>query len=349
MSSRSRLVLALVAVVFGLAAARGVAQQPEVIEYAPVDTSGWFISAEALWLRRSNSESVFLANNTNFIVDPIGATTETLSTQSVSLPYELGPRIVLGYQVNDQTSLEVAYFGAQHWSVGKQLLGDPAGGLVLVTSPWLTIDDPVAGVDTSVDFDYRSELHDVEVSVRRRPGSERGLQGTLMGGFRYVHLHEDFDLTGVNAFGVPAAETVAIETNNNLVGCQLGGGVAWVPGPNFALELRGEAGLYANFCDQNLDRTATLGGVTATNLSGSADRVAFASSVDVGLFTTVWLTERINVKAGYEVMYLSGLALAPEQLENNIQPGLLANHVNDRGTAVFHGPSVGLEIVWGGQ
>ena len=64
----------------------------------------------------------------------------------------------------------------------------------------------------------------------------------------------------------------------------------------------------------------------------------------------------IVIGAGYQVFFLNGVALAPNQLtstnfdifSNTITPGRTGRPINDNNNIFFHGPSVGVEITWGG-
>ena len=354
------LVLALgaIAVLWTLPMAR--AEQPATVSFVPCGNDilcdlstcpgPWYVSVEAIWLKRSVGDSVFLGNNTNFVVAPSGVTTETLTTHDEPLNYRVGPRIILGCCLDDCTRFETSYAGLTHWSASRTILGDPVTGTILLNSPWLTIDDPGIGLDTSLGFRYRAELHNVELNLLHDlAGGDCCRRAALLGGFRYMNLDERFHLTGVNTTPVFALETVGIHTRNNLVGVQVGGELSRRVRDDVTVELRGKAGLYVNFARQGLSRQVTADAGTATNLSGSDTGAALATSLDAGLFARLQLCNHIVLRGGYEVMVLSGLALASQQLQSNIQPELIPNHLHDRGTAIFHGPSVGLEITWGGQ
>ena len=58
------------------------------------------------------------------------------------------------------------------------------------------------------------------------------------------------------------------------------------------------------------------------------------------------LCDNVSVMAGYSVFYLSGLALAPNQL--NESPGTGSPGVDSGGESLYYGPTAGIEITWGG-
>jgi hypothetical protein len=163
-----------------------------------------------------------------------------------------------------------------------------------------------------------------------------------------MNLDEDLELTGVNGFIIPAEESVFVQTSNHLLGAQVGGSLRWLIGQSLSVDLGGKGGLYMNFAHQDLNRQLTTNGTTTENLRGKADDVVFAAGGDASVMVRYAIKPDVIIRAGYEVIYLSGLALAPEQLEVNIGRDLSPNNMNDTGTALFHGPSVGLELLWGG-
>jgi hypothetical protein len=76
--------------------------------------------------------------------------------------------------------------------------------------------------------------------------------------------------------------------------------------------------------------------------SDSCHHVAFLGGV--GLNAGYHLTDEITVRAGYEVLYLSNLALAPEQVNGIAGPNVY--HVQMNGTAVIQAAHAGLEIAF---
>jgi hypothetical protein len=80
--------------------------------------------------------------------------------------------------------------------------------------------------------------------------------------------------------------------------------------------------------------------------SDSKDRVAFAGNL--GLTGTLILRENLRVTAGYELTYLSGVALGPDQaggLRTNLA-NVTSLSLQDNGSALFHGGRLGIEILF---
>ncbi|MFM9965615.1 MAG: hypothetical protein ACKV2Q_30890 [Planctomycetaceae bacterium] len=82
------------------------------------------------------------------------------------------------------------------------------------------------------------------------------------------------------------------------------------------------------------------------SFSDSKDRAAFAGNL--GLTGTIFLRDNLRLTGGYEMMLLSGVALAPDQAGGlrtdigNVTSLALQTH----GNALFHGGRVGIEILF---
>lgn len=87
--------------------------------------------------------------------------------------------------------------------------------------------------------------------------------------------------------------------------------------------------------------TTTQSGVISSASMNSSDEF-FTFDAEVGLFATYQLRPNLHFKAGYDFIFLTGVALASENMEFvNGFPML-----NPRGSIVMHGGSVGFETTW---
>ena len=78
--------------------------------------------------------------------------------------------------------------------------------------------------------------------------------------------------------------------------------------------------------------------------SGSKSGVAFVGQGNVsGLYalTNIW-----NLRAGYNVIWVEGLALAPDQLNFDFANAGAGTQLNNNGGIFLHGVNVGLEARW---
>ena len=64
---------------------------------------------------------------------------------------------------------------------------------------------------------------------------------------------------------------------------------------------------------------------------------------EVGFEATYKFRPNLVGRAAYDFTWVSGVALAPEQLQFDTQP---ANRINANGLALFNGLTLGLEWLW---
>jgi hypothetical protein len=253
-----------------------------------------------------------------------------------------GPRISLmrclsdvcpnrGYLDGD-CHLEVAYFGMDSWANSATITGDILVQFPSVLHPaW----PPAAPMGTAT-FNTSSALYSLEANLRYDTRS----WWTLLAGFRWVELSDEFDV----AFATGGATSrYNIDVDNHLYGFQVGGeGRLW---ERNAWRLEGwfKAGIYHNSADQTTfeDLSAMPAGIATVDASG--DQTAFLG--EIGLNVTYQLTRRLGLRAGYQLMWLDGVALALDQLDNTNPAAGLATL--DSGSDLFlHGGHVGLEATW---
>jgi hypothetical protein len=59
------------------------------------------------------------------------------------------------------------------------------------------------------------------------------------------------------------------------------------------------------------------------------------------------LTSHLAVRAGYQMLWVDGLAVAVEQFNPNLAELTLGPaRLNDNGTLVYHGPHLGMVLTW---
>lgn len=321
--------------------------------------SRWYASTDVLWLTRDYSASFPLARTVDRDANTIPGGALALSDVSDNSARP-GLRFLVGYAFASGTAIELGYFGLQQWSQsGSIFVQDPP----FANSPFLGSSVPFGNksFDTTLTAKYDSLIHNAEANLRH--GWERGSwTASVLGGVRYFHLKETIELTGVELF-TREIERTRTEANNNLFGAQLGGAITryWLDGC-FALEVNGKAGIYGNSVNQYTSNGfGPLTGVPGTNVllagRGSTD---LASLYEGAMTGTAQVTEWLTVRGGYQVFYVQGLALAPDQLaltgssirSTNTKPRLppsplpagVGAQLRTDGDLFLHGPFVGLEI-----
>lgn len=155
--------------------------------------------------------------------------------------------------------------------------------------------------------------------------------------------------------GPPASSTTVAtlfggDTENRLSGAQVFVAVNGAPAEFFQLEGFLRLGLFYNSI--NASTIELVGGSGADDgvyqrvFNEKSSKVSFG--FNPGLRALVHLTDYVSLTAGYEILLLTGIALAPDQI-GNIQTNLLGTQTystDASGVFFAHGGNVGLEIRW---
>jgi hypothetical protein len=194
-----------------------------------------------------------------------------------------------------------------------------------------------------------STLGNIEVNYRRWNVGITGFEMVL--GVRYFHSHEnlgiftgDDDLTiiGFNGKPDPTKEaTYNINLTNNLIAGQFGleyttHVLKWLSAGTTA-----KAGLGPDIIHVRTSLTRGDGFVgfdtsrTATRLGGIAD---------LGAFLDIALLERARLRAGYNIMWLVGVATTIDQGDFNLAHTM--GHTNYNGSTMYHGPMLELQFLF---
>ena len=139
-------------------------------------------------------------------------------------------------------------------------------------------------------------------------------------------------------------------SNNQLNGVQATMDASFLESEYFQIGGYAKAGVYHNRARgsvsevyQNFENNQSL---YTRSFSDSQNRVAFAGNL--GITGTIFLRDNLRLFGGYELMYLSGVALAPDQ--NGGISTSIANvtslNLQSHGQALFHGGRVGIEILF---
>ena len=297
----------------------------------------WRVEADSILLHRDASEDVTLINDQACGCPLLGAS-------ELEFDYRPGAQLRL---VRENPTLipglcglctdwEISYFGIDSWDAVAA--PDPTISQVAV-GPGLPILS--SGPGASFRASYGSDLHNVEWNVR-------GYWNdciAFVAGFRWMELSEDFIMDEVNG-GID--RMYSINTNNHLWGGQVGsdfGIASW----GWRLRVQGNlrAGLFINQADQSTLAPAfrPLVPLAAEGITARDDTTAFVGSA--GVTAIVGICNGVGVRMGYQVMWVDGVALAPEQLNstNLVAPNIAAS-LNMDGDLLYQGATIGLELSW---
>ncbi len=340
------LALAAIVCAAGAPAAAGNERLPAAAEQSPLDLpageEGELLASEPFLVDRAAPSrlsvrlgSVILQrarpHSDVFMYNPnTGAT--VLNTQNLVYPFQGGVDAGLLWH-GSLADLEVRYFGVEDWhtTYGPVIAG---AGSVLNIPGVDPNPDPLA-----VKLGAHSSLQSVEFNVRRNVTP----RFTWLAGFRYLSFRDAMKLYA----GDPPLANFGLATfgaTNQLFGMQIGAdAILWQPGPRFRIESAIKAGVYANGAASSLTVVSTDPGDEGLRVRLHRDRTAFVG--DLNFLGVYQLNRRWAIRAGYQLLWLSGVATGPLQFHSmNFNTGYLATNVS--GTAFFHGALVGLERSW---
>ncbi len=301
---------------------------PAFTEPSPTFTeseSRWTARVGTVLLERSRLKSQPLVYNVNS-----GDT--LLNADHYDFPVR-GGLDVAALRRGEWCDVDFRYFGIDQWSAsqGSQLL--PLGSDFPITGLDPT-DAPVL-INRST---YSTQLQSVELNLRRNVSHRL----TLLAGFRYLGLGENFFLTANYGLGLFDID-FHFRTRNHLYGGQIGADyILWDGGGPLRVESALKAGVFGNAASNALSEQAVGLG---TFFADSAHRSHTAFVGDLNFTAVYQLNRAWAVRVGYQLLWVAGVGLVADQPSQlNLNTGTL--HVDTSGSALFHGAMLGLERSW---
>ncbi len=163
-------------------------------------------------------------------------------------------------------------------------------------------------------------------------------------GVRYINFNQDLDLVTQRMIAGGTEEGVYnVRTVNNLYGLQVGARARKEP-DRFGWEATGKVGIFANDARQEQTVTDFPDFVIRPTVSASDTVVAFVG--ETNLTALYRLSDVWNLRAGYSAVWITGLALAPDQLDFNFAMSPSGDQLHSDGWMLLHGLNIGLEAGW---
>lgn len=306
--------------------------------------------AEPLWTSYALAEALFWQRDNQAFNRPLGVTVgdgaTVLETNDLQFPVAAGVRTFYGQRSPEDGGWEVGYFGVYGQTATNTQgtippnfvqLPEPLGGNLTEDGEFLT-------------GKYSSVLNSAEVNLFATDSDwidDPAGWATLdwLAGFRYVGVEEDASLItdccemGGQYLVVP----YRARTRNNMFGGQLGvrGRRAW---DRWAVEGWAKAALMGVAQEQIQDPLFDYTGFQQRPaLSRSGGEVGFVG--DLTMSAVYRITDVWGIRAGYSLLWLDGLALAPDQFDFATDAGAGTQLVNSSGI-FYHGANLGLEARW---
>ena len=171
-------------------------------------------------------------------------------------------------------------------------------------------------------------------------GQSRCQSLTWFSGFRYLNFGERFNMSAQRTVAAATESgSYNISTSNHLYGGQLGARIRRTRG-RFGWEGSGAAGVCLNNSQQSQSVT-DFPNFPLRNASKSGNGSAFVGDTNLsGIYrlNNVW-----NIRAGYNVIWIQGLALAPNQLDSDFAAAQGGTNLDNGGGMLLHGVNVGIE------
>jgi hypothetical protein len=304
----------------------------------------WTASADFIILDRIGGTSQTLVSRVSGDVTPEELRrnygVEALNGNDFQQGFSAGPRVGLTRHGDCGYDWELSYFQIDGWSSFRPIGPDDP-------PDWLTMRAPGGFLQTQdnkdtqmMTWDYASRLYNAEFNVRWNPY----YNVTMLAGFRWMNLGEN--LVGTLS---PLPSELSnwdfwnTTTTNNLYGFQIGGGGKILERGRFSIDGLIKAGIF----DNNAEQTTVVSVIAKQLRSGSASTNHAAFVGETGLNCKYQVSERLLLKAGYEAIWMQGVALAPGQVQEtyvtlwpmNVQ----ALGVNCNSGVFYHGATAGLE------
>jgi hypothetical protein len=310
--------------------------------------SRWTASADFIILDRVGSAPYPLVETIPGSVSlhdlPTTAGTTMLNAADLHLGFSGGPRLGLTHHGDDGSDLEVSYFQIDGWGSAKgigPILSDGQTDWLVMRAPGNFLQTQQSH-DQMMAWDYASRLYNAEMNVRWHPWP----RVTVLAGFRWVNLTEELEGILIPPTPHGTGSFWDAQTKNNLYGLQIGADARFLELGRFSIDGLLKAGIFDNHAD-----AAALVRMERIQFgeSDTADYPAFLG--ELGVRCEYRVTPRLSLKAGYQAIWLQGVALAPGQISETSCHGadlpqdiyVQALGVNCSSGIVFHGATAGLE------
>ena len=320
----------------------------------------WYFRSEGLALKRYARDTQPFAGRWNPpVVDPDapvpGFHEYMLGTNDLDFEFQGGYRLTLGRKIGDWSSVEFTYYDVGDWSemaAVRNVEPNDQGSLGNLMSPFTDFGNPpVVGLDYNnlISIQSSSQMDNMELNFWREipmPADSMGV--SIMAGLRYMSILEQFQYDSTSAEPTPLGATnmVNTRTGNDLLGVQLGALFEFPVDPGWWIDWELKGTIARNDARQNTQYVnVNQGNQTSFSTGRAENRTTFVGETSVRLIYE--FSPRMMVYAGYQAVWVDGLALASENVPTDqtslmIGPGQLDHD----GNLVYHGPHIGSVLTW---
>jgi hypothetical protein len=348
---------------------------------APIESTGtwlrrgfWYAEAEGVvWNRFWNRDSKFLAaqdvnvTNPQFFPfspnlagqKPVFSTNRLLMLDGSQPGEDASVRVTLGHFLfrdsgNRDHTAEFTAMGGGDWHQHRTLASEENFGLFVPF--YISGNNRTFNQSTFQQVDFSSTFSSFEANYRVKSRMRRdrlvmdpngqwhraannSFTRDYLIGLRMIELKDIMNWTAQDIVELGDDGSYFIRTDNDLVGLQMGAGITYETA-RWSLGARSKMGFYVNDTVGRTTLDFTADNEDDSDLRHSNDEMSWVVEVNV---TGRWhLTPNYSLRASYELMYLTSLALAPYQATFITE----LSYLNTAGDPLYHGMSFGFEGYW---
>jgi len=295
----------------------------------------WQVWANAIFMSRSSTSRQPLVYK-----GPKGS--RYFWTDDLDFDYGWGPSLGITFcfnRCNPYNRIGAEFYAVDGWSSTEQVAGNIS--VQFPSTPYLpnleVPGDPLSGYGVAT-FRYTSSLYNTEVNFYHQSRKVRWL--STLAGFRWIDIGEDFRTDFVTGDATPH---YTIDVNNHLYGFQVGALANLQDYGPWRFEGWLKAGAYGSMADQHTTEDFTSAGGSVIYAAADSTNLAFAG--DLGVSVSRRITDHLSLRLSYMALWIDGIALAPEQLDNT-DPSNSNASLDDSGGTFYHGGFLGGEFLW---
>jgi opacity protein-like surface antigen len=309
----------------------------------PGSASRWTVSTEAIVLERAGggvSRALIerVPGSVPFGQVPNASGVEVFNSSQFQQGFSAGPKVGLIYHGDSGYGAELSYFNIFNQSSTKAIGPDNPADWLVMWGPapfWQTQDF----TNQAMAWGATTNLFSAEANGRLDLNS----RVTVLAGFRWLQLNDNLLGWLSPTAGLPPFWNTS--TVNNLYGAQIGVEGKILEYGRFSLDGLIKIGL---FDDNAVQSTGVSLEKVVYPSKASGNHAAFVS--ESGLRLKYQVTGGLALKAGYELLWFDGVALAPGQIQETIATEHLlppstvqALGVNSGSNVLFQGFTAGFE------
>lgn len=269
------------------------------------------------------------------VIYTTGGTVLETTTSTPDFKYEPGVKGTFGYMFPWAFAVEGSFEGQNYWS---SRAGDSLTGSLTIPPPLgqaLVDLGSATGGTSTITTSYTSRFDSSEVNFVRPYANIQFLAGV-----RYLELNEKYDINGASS--AVSASDYLVTTQNHLIGPQLGVRGQWQIS-RLQFDIESKAGIFANSAAEH----QTVGDINNTILirDASANNTELSFVGEVSAYVTYPVFSWLTGKLGYSGIWVSDLALAPNQLDFSNDAGS-GTALNAHEGVIIHGFNAGFEARW---